>query len=314
MVPFLLTYVPSHTPLPPAVPAQAELEATEKFWQSWVSACRPTGPWSEVVQRSLITLKALTYAPTGGIVAAPTTSLPEQLGGERNWDYRFCWLRDATMTLLALMNAGFHEAAQAWNPVALRAIAGSPEQLQVMYGLAGERRIIEWKASWLSGYERSRPVRIGNAAYRQRQLDVYGESSTPPIMCMAKSSTPPIKRAAAVLPWTSPVGPCNWRCSIISRRSGKNRIAAFGKFAAARSASPIRGLWRGLHSTAPLRALKCSALTDQSIGGGKCAPTFMQMSVHTASMPRLAASFSATAPPTRCKPAAAAGCRIPADQ
>jgi GH15 family glucan-1,4-alpha-glucosidase len=175
MVPFLLTYVPSHAPLPPAVPAQAELEATEKFWQGWVSACRPAGPWSEVVERSLITLKALTYAPTGGMVAAPTTSLPEKLGGERNWDYRYCWLRDATLTLLTLMNAGFHGAAKAWNEWLLRAIAGSPEQLQVMYGLAGERRIIEWKASWLSGYERSRPVRIGNSAYRQRQLDVYGE-------------------------------------------------------------------------------------------------------------------------------------------
>ena len=175
MVPFLLTYVPSHSPLPPALPAQAELDATEKYWRSWADACRPAGPWTDVVQRSLITLKALTYAPTGGIVAAPTTSLPEQLGGERNWDYRFCWLRDATLTLLTLMNAGFHEAAQAWNEWLLRAVAGSPEQIQIMYGLAGERRIIEWEAPWLSGYEGSRPVRIGNAAHRQLQLDVYGE-------------------------------------------------------------------------------------------------------------------------------------------
>jgi len=175
MVPFLLIYLPSHAPLPPAVPPQSELEATERFWRAWASKCRPAGPWSAYVERSLITLKALTYAPTGGIVAAPTTSLPEQLGGGRNWDYRFCWLRDATLTLLTLMNAGFHEAAQAWNEWLLRAVAGSPEQIQIMYGLAGERRIIEWEASWLSGYEGSRPVRIGNAAHRQLQLDVYGE-------------------------------------------------------------------------------------------------------------------------------------------
>jgi GH15 family glucan-1,4-alpha-glucosidase len=175
VVPFLLTYLPSHVPLPPVLPPQSELEATEKFWRTWASGCRRAGPWSDYVERSLITLKALTYAPTGGMVAAPTTSLPEQLGGGRNWDYRFCWLRDATLTLLTLMNAGFHQAAQAWNEWLLRAVAGSPEQIQIMYGLAGERRIIEWEASWLSGYEGSRPVRIGNAAHRQLQLDVFGE-------------------------------------------------------------------------------------------------------------------------------------------
>lgn len=175
VVPFLLTYLPSHAPLPPALPPKSELEATEKFWRTWASGCRPAGPWSAYVERSLITLKALTYAPTGGMVAAPTTSLPEHIGGGRNWDYRFCWLRDATLTLLTLMNAGFHQAAQAWNEWLLRAVAGSPEQIQIMYGLAGERRIIEWEASWLSGYEGSRPVRIGNAAHRQLQLDVFGE-------------------------------------------------------------------------------------------------------------------------------------------
>ena len=175
VVPFLLTYLPSHAPLPPALPAQSELEATEKFWRTWATGCRGAGPWSDYVVRSLITLKALTYAPTGGMVAAPTTSLPEQLGGGRNWDYRFCWLRDATLTLLTLLNAGFHQAAQAWNEWLLRAVAGSPEQIQIMYGLAGERRIIEWEAGWLSGYEGSRPVRIGNAAHRQLQLDVFGE-------------------------------------------------------------------------------------------------------------------------------------------
>jgi len=175
MVPFLLTYVPSHASLPRPLQPQSEFEATERFWQTWASACRPAGPWSDIVERSLITLKALTYAPTGGIVAAPTTSLPEHVGGSRNWDYRFCWLRDATLTLLTLMNAGFHNAALAWNEWLLRAVAGSPEQIQVLYGLAGERQIIELEARWLSGYEGSRPVRIGNRAHLQLQLDVYGE-------------------------------------------------------------------------------------------------------------------------------------------
>jgi GH15 family glucan-1,4-alpha-glucosidase len=175
MVPFLLTYAPSHLALPePPVP-QAALEATEAHWRDWAAHCRPAGQWSDAVVRSLITLKALTYAPTGGIVAAPTTSLPEQFGGARNWDYRFCWLRDATLTLITLLTAGFHDSAQAWNEWLLRAVAGSPEQIQIMYGLGGERRIIEWEASWLAGYERSQPVRIGNAAHRQLQLDVFGE-------------------------------------------------------------------------------------------------------------------------------------------
>jgi GH15 family glucan-1,4-alpha-glucosidase len=174
-VPFVLTYSPSHLPAPRAVAPQAALKATETYWQQWASHCRPAGQWSDTVLRSLITLKALTYAPTGGIVAAPTTSLPEQLGGGRNWDYRFCWLRDATLTLFTLLNAGYHDAAQGWNEWLLRAIAGSPDQIQIMYGLAGERRMIEWEAGWLPGYAGSRPVRIGNAAHLQLQLDVYGE-------------------------------------------------------------------------------------------------------------------------------------------
>ena len=175
MVPFLLTYGPSHLPAPDPVAPQDALEASETFWQEWASHCRSAGQWSDAVVRSLITLKALTYAPTGGIVAAPTTSLPERFGGTRNWDYRFCWLRDATLTLFTLLNAGYHNAAQAWNEWLLRAIAGSPDQIQIMYGIGGERRMIEWEASWLAGYEGSRPVRVGNAAHLQLQLDVYGE-------------------------------------------------------------------------------------------------------------------------------------------
>ena len=175
-VPFVLTYAPSHLPAEPhAVDAHAALEATEKFWTEWAGRCSLAGKWSEVVVRSLITLKALTYQPTGGIVAAPTTSLPEKLGGSRNWDYRFCWLRDATLTLFAFMTAGYHQEAHDWREWLLRAVAGSPEQIQIMYGIAGERRLTEWQVPWLPGYEGSQPVRIGNDAHDQLQLDVFGE-------------------------------------------------------------------------------------------------------------------------------------------
>ena len=174
-IPFVLTYSESYKGLPRAVDCRQALRATEKFWTDWVQPSRCRGPFKEIVDRSLITLKALTYRPTGGIVAAPTTSLPERIGGVRNWDYRYCWLRDATFTLLALMNAGFHTEAEAWRDWLLRAAAGSPDQLQIMYGIEGERRLPEWEVSWLSGYEKSRPVRVGNAASGQSQLDVYGE-------------------------------------------------------------------------------------------------------------------------------------------
>jgi GH15 family glucan-1,4-alpha-glucosidase len=174
-IPFVLTYGPSHLPLPePINPAQA-LEDTEEFWTEWCSHCTYEGEHPELVMRSLITLKALTYGPTGGIVAAPTTSLPEKLGGARNWDYRFCWLRDATFTLLALMNSGYTEEATAWYNWLLRAAAGAPANMQIMYGIMGQRRLLEWEADWLPGYEGAQPVRIGNAAHAQLQLDVYGE-------------------------------------------------------------------------------------------------------------------------------------------
>jgi GH15 family glucan-1,4-alpha-glucosidase len=174
-VPLVLTHGPSHLPPPEAIDVEASLKATEDFWTEWAARYQSRGEWTEAVTRSLITLKALTYAPTGGMVAAPTTSLPEKLGGVRNWDYRFCWLRDATLTLLALMNAGYYDEAQAWRDWLLRAAAGSPSQLQIMYGLAGERRLSEHEVPWLPGYESSTPVRIGNAAHGQLQLDVYGE-------------------------------------------------------------------------------------------------------------------------------------------
>ena len=154
-VPFVLSYGPSHLPVPEAFAADAALQDTESFWNEWSRKGRSEGPWSDAICRSLITLKALTYAPTGGMVAAPTTSLPEHIGGNRNWDYRFCWVRDATLTLLALMNAGYYEEAQAWRDWLTRAVAGRPEQLEVMYGVAGERRLTEWEVPWLPGYENS---------------------------------------------------------------------------------------------------------------------------------------------------------------
>jgi GH15 family glucan-1,4-alpha-glucosidase len=174
-VPFVLTNALSHLSPPEQCDPFVALEETEQFWLGWSSRCKEAGRWSDDVLRSLITLKALTFAPTGGIVAAPTTSLPEEIGGNRNWDYRYCWVRDATLTLLALMGAGYYEEALAWRDWLVRAVAGSPPQLQIMYGVAGERRLWEWEVPWLEGYERSKPVRVGNAAHGQLQLDVYGE-------------------------------------------------------------------------------------------------------------------------------------------
>jgi GH15 family glucan-1,4-alpha-glucosidase len=174
-IPFVLTHGDSHLEPPEPIVPESALAATERFWTEWASRNESRGEWSDAVLRSLMTLKALTYAPTGGIVAAPTTSLPEQLGGPRNWDYRYCWLRDATLTLLALMNAGYYGEARSWRDWLLRAAAGAPAQLQIMYGLAGERQLHEFEVPWLPGYGNSLPVRIGNAAHGQVQLDVIGE-------------------------------------------------------------------------------------------------------------------------------------------
>jgi GH15 family glucan-1,4-alpha-glucosidase len=174
-LPFVLTYGPSHVEVPAPIDPKQALKETEAFWAEWSSRCTYDGERRDLVLRSLITLKAQTFAPTGGIVAAPTTSLPEKLGGSRNWDYRFCWLRDATLTLLALMNSGYTDEALAWHNWLLRAVAGSPALMQIMYGIWGQRRLLEWEAGWLDGYEGAKPVRIGNAAHAQLQLDVYGE-------------------------------------------------------------------------------------------------------------------------------------------
>ncbi|MEU5660809.1 glycoside hydrolase family 15 protein [Streptomyces sp. NPDC047737] len=172
---FTISWQPSHHE-PPAMPEpEGSLEATETFWREWVEHCTYHGPYREAVVRSLITLKALTYAPTGGIVAAPTTSLPEDIGGSRNWDYRYTWLRDAAITLSSLLRTGYREEARAWREWLLRAVAGDPENLQIMYGIAGERELGEAELDWLPGYENSGPVRVGNGAANQLQLDVYGE-------------------------------------------------------------------------------------------------------------------------------------------
>jgi GH15 family glucan-1,4-alpha-glucosidase len=174
-VAFELTWTPTHLPVAAERDPEANLRDTEDWWRAWSNHCTYHGEWREAVVRSLITLKALTYAPTGGLVAAVTTSLPEQLGGVRNWDYRYCWLRDATFTLYALMSGGYSDEARAWREWLINAVAGVPSQIQIMYGLAGERRLTELELPWLPGYAGSAPVRIGNAAHQQLQLDVYGE-------------------------------------------------------------------------------------------------------------------------------------------
>jgi GH15 family glucan-1,4-alpha-glucosidase len=174
-VSFVMTWGPSHLAPPKSVDPKRALRVTEEFWEEWASVCTYRGEWRDPVMRSLLTLKSLTYRPTGGIVAAPTTSLPEQIGGIRNWDYRYCWLRDATLTLLSLMDAGYYSEAEQWRDWLLRAAAGSADQVQIMYGLGGERFLREWDIPWLDGYENSKPVRIGNAAHGQLQIDVYGE-------------------------------------------------------------------------------------------------------------------------------------------
>src|SRR5665213_644270 len=174
-VTFTLTYLSSLATVPREIPAATALAETQRLWTEWVHSSQYKGPYKEAIERSLITLKALTYRPSGGIVAAVTTSLPEKIGGVRNWDYRYCWLRDTAFTLMVLMLAGYEEEAIAWRRWLLRAIAGAPDQIETIYGMWGERQLLEWEAPWLPGYENSQPVRIGNAAVGQFQLDVFGE-------------------------------------------------------------------------------------------------------------------------------------------
>jgi len=192
-MPFVLAYGESFRPLPLSIDAYIALEETERYWRLWASICKVKGQWRNTIMRSLLTLKGLSYAPTGGIVAAVTTSLPEKIGGTRNWDYRYCWLRDATFTLLAFLNAGYTEEATVWQHWLMRVIAGAPEQLQTMYSVMGEKRLDEVELPHLAGYENSRPVRIGNAAHTQLQLDIYGELAD--VMAQARAGgLPPSPR------------------------------------------------------------------------------------------------------------------------
>ena len=198
-IPFVLSYGASFQNPPPAIDGFDALARTEAFWRQWSGRCPDVGPWTEAVKRSLITLKALTYAPTGGIVAAATTSLPERIGGVRNWDYRYCWLRDATFTLLAFMNLGYYEEARAWRDWLIRAVAGSPSQVQIMYGVGGERWLPELTVPWLPGYENSAPVRIGNGASQQLQLDVFGEIADVMLQTL-KAGMAPSERGRSLRP------------------------------------------------------------------------------------------------------------------
>ena len=198
-VPFVMTYSPSYLPPPRSIDPEKALLRTERFWRSWCRHSEYRGAYRDVVERSLITLKAVTYWPTGGILAAPTTSLPEKLVGERNWDYRYCWIRDAALSLWVLMGAGYYDEAAAWQDWLLRAVAGSPAQVQIMYGLAGERQLTEMELPWLPGFEGSKPVRIGNAASEQFQLDLYGEVAG--VLHQARVGGLPVHEAGLALEW-----------------------------------------------------------------------------------------------------------------
>ncbi|MFP3864005.1 glycoside hydrolase family 15 protein [Pseudomonas capeferrum] len=207
---FSMRHQPSHLPVQPDCDVEAALAQTINQWQAFAARSPEVGPYTALVRRSLLTLKAMTYAPTGGIVAAVTTSLPERIGGERNWDYRFCWLRDATMTLLAFMNLGYFDEAQAWREWLLRSVAGNPEQMQIMYGLAGERDLQEYTLPWLAGYEHSQPVRVGNAAAGQVQLDIYGELADAMTQAI-KGGLPRHPRSAAIARLILPYVERIWR-------------------------------------------------------------------------------------------------------
>ncbi|MDZ4017208.1 glycoside hydrolase family 15 protein [Pseudomonas sichuanensis] len=207
---FSLCHQPSHLPVQPGCDVDHDLQQTIAQWQAFAARCPDVGPYTHMVRRSLLTLKAMTYAPTGGMVAAVTTSLPERVGGERNWDYRYCWLRDATMTLLALMNLGYFDEAQAWREWLLRSVAGNPEQMQIMYGLAGERDLPEFSLPWLAGYEHSRPVRVGNAASEQLQLDIYGELADAMTQAI-KGGLPRHPRSSAIARLILPYVESIWR-------------------------------------------------------------------------------------------------------
>jgi GH15 family glucan-1,4-alpha-glucosidase len=275
------TWFPSHQSLPTPVDAAVALRETEDWWRAWSERCQYQGRWREPVLTSLMLLKALTYGPTGGIVAAPTTSLPERLGGVRNWDYRYCWLRDSTLTLYALMLTGYTDEAKAWREWLLRAAAGDPAKLQIMYSVSGERRLDERELDWLPGYEGSHPVRIGNLAHGQLQLDVYGELV----------DTLYEARRLSARCWTS------WR------RAGTSPTRASGRCAARAASSPTQRSWRGSRSTAPFAPSKSSASRRTApprpwLVGARCAIRFTPRYARAASISRATRSRNPTDP--RC--------------
>ena len=285
-VPLTLTYAPSHLPPPDPADAQEALAATERFWREWSGRARiEEGERRGAVMRSLITLKALTYAPTGGIVAAPTTSLPETLGGIRNWDYRFCWLRDATLSLLALMNAGYYEEAGSWRDWLLRAVAGVPAQAQIMYSITGERRLTEWEIDWLPGYEGAKPVRIGNGAHGQIQIDVYGEVMDALYQAQRGNSQ---QRGSVGLTAGIPVPP--------RARSGASRTEASGRAARLSGISPSARSWPGSLSTGAPRSPRSSACKGRSSVGARSPRRSTTTCARTATTPSWAASCRPTAP------------------
>jgi GH15 family glucan-1,4-alpha-glucosidase len=276
-VPFVLTHAASTERSAESVDPEEALTRTEATWRTFAGTCRQVGAWSEQVRRSLLTLKALTYAPTGGIVAAATTSLPEWIGGPRNWDYRFCWLRDASFTLLSLMSLGYYEEAEAWRDWLMRAIAGSPAQMQIMYGIAGERRLVEWEVPWLSGYQDSRPVRVGNAAADQLQLDVYGQVADV-LFHATQGGLPPHPRtgeiASVVLEhlsriWREPDEGI-WEVRGPRQHFTHSKVMAWTAFdraarlASRQGAADAAQRWRGLADT--IHAEICATCYDSRIG------------------------------------------------
>jgi GH15 family glucan-1,4-alpha-glucosidase len=286
-VPFVLSYGLSFQSPPPAIDPFDALTRTEAFWREWSDRCPDFGPWTEAVKRSLITLKALTYAPTGGIVAAATTSLPERLGGVRNWDYRYCWLRDATFTLLALMNLGYYDEAQAWRDWLIRAVAGSPNQVQIMYGVGGERWLPELIVPWLPGYENSSPVRIGNGASQQLQLDVFGEIADAMFQTL-KAGMPPPERGHALRPVVLEYLATAWRQpdeGIWEVRGGPQHFV-------------IPKSWLGWRSIALQMNWKLEHLTSQNRDGGRSP---------TKSMPRSVTAVSTRTSTVSCRPTAPSG-------
>ncbi len=284
-VPFVLAWHPSHVTAPDSVDAERALRSTVRWWRKWVRASTYEGDWRDEVVRSLITLKALTYAPTGGIVAAPTTSLPEKIGGVRNWDYRYCWLRDATFTLYSLLAAGYEAEATAWRDWLLRAAAGNPSALQIMYGVRGERRLEESSLPWLPGYMGSSPVRVGNAAHQQFQLDVYGE---------VIDSLHQTRRVSAPDPSGTP-GRSRPRSSSSWRAPGRTPTKASGRSAGRASTSPTRRSWPGWPSTGRCAASRSSGSTGRSSDGRASATRSTSRSAPRATTPRWGRSRRPTA-------------------